>query len=356
MAIFNLPDLGEGITEAEIHEWHVKEGDVVKSDQVLVSMETAKAVVDVPSPRAGKIKKLYGSAGDVMQSHSPLLEFEAEGNVDAAIPSEAATTSSAPANSEGRIKILPAVRQLAQQLKVDLTHIQATGPQGQITADDVRKAAAATTQHLQPLKGVRRSMAQAMIKSHAEVVPVTLVDDADLHAWPEGTDVTMRLLRAIVRACQAEPTLNASFHTAEFALERHEHVHIGIAMDTPDGLFVPVLKHAETRTAEVLREELNQFKSSVRSREIAPNDLQGATITLSNFGVFAGRYANPIVVPPSVAIIGAGKVRTEPVWNNGKFEAHAILPLSLSIDHRAVTGGEASRFLKTMLEDLALSS
>lgn len=363
MKTFYLPDLGEGLTEAEIHQWHVKEGDTVQHDDILVSMETAKAVVDVPAPYAGKIAKLHGKIGDIIQTNAPLLEFEGEGETATATAATpvATATAAAPATTSSKTRVLPAIRALAAQLNVNLDTVTATGPNGQITADDVRNAATATSTTpaaksagpMEAIKGVRRSMALAMSQSHAEVVPVTLVDDADINAWPEKTDITMRLVRAIVAACKAEPALNASFDGKAIARKLNAEVHIGIAMDTPDGLFVPVLKNTQQRPTAELRAELDRFKNLVRTREIPPTDLQGNTITLSNFGMFAGRYANPIVVPPCVAILGVGRLREECVFSAGKVAQHRILPLSLTFDHRAATGGEASRFLAAVINDLS---
>lgn len=352
MKTFHLPDLGEGLTEAEIHEWHVKEGDTVKADDILVSMETAKAVVDVPAPHAGVIAKLHGKTGDIILTNAPLVEFAEESEAVTAAP--VAVQTPTPAASSSGARILPALRQLAAQLKVNLDHVKATGPNGQISADDIRAAAAATTEtSMEPVKGVRRSMAQAMSLSHAEVVPVTLMDNADIHAWPEKTDITMRLVRALVAGCKAEPALNVTFDGKNLARKFNTAVHIGIAMDTPDGLFVPVLKQADTRSNTELRGELDRFKGLVKSRSIPPADLQGHTITLSNFGMFAGLYANPIVVPPTVAILGVGKLRSECMLVKGQVEQHKMLPLSLTFDHRAATGGEASRFLAAVIQDLS---
>ncbi len=354
---FNLPDLGEGLTEAEIHQWHVKEGDTVEPDQILVSMETAKAVVDVPAPHAGKIAKLHGAVGDIIQTHGLLIEFEQEDQTHKPVETPVVEASSQQAsNPSSKVRILPALRALASQLRVDLAHVIGTGTDGQITADDIRAAgsknAPSTPQAMEPIKGVRRSMAKAMSAAHAQVVPVTLVDDADIQAWPEKTDITLRLVRAIVAGCKAEPALNAWFDGQAIARKLHQEVHVGIAMDTPDGLFVPVLKNAHQRSVVELRTELDRFKGLVRSREIPAADLQGNTITLSNFGMFAGRYANPIVVPPCVAILGVGQLRHETVLSSGQAKTHRMLPLSLTFDHRAATGGEASRFLAAVISDL----
>lgn len=206
----------------------------------------------------------------------------------------------------------------------------------------------------QPLAGMRRTMARVMAQAQAEVVLTTITDDADLNAWPTGTDITVRLVRAIVRACKVEPALNAWLDGDKLTRTLHAQVDLGIAVDTPEGLFVPVLRNADLLDATQTREAINRLRSQVESRTIPTSELSGATISLSNFGRFAGRYATPIVVPPAVAILGAGRLRHEVVAVVGGIETHRILPLSLSFDHRAATGGEAARWLRHVLDDLAL--
>jgi pyruvate dehydrogenase E2 component (dihydrolipoamide acetyltransferase) len=195
-------------------------------------------------------------------------------------------------------------------------------------------------------------MAMVMAQSHAEVVPVTIMDDVNISAWAKEKDFTVRMILAMAKACQEEPSLNAWFDGTQMGRRLLSDIHIGIAMDTPDGLFVPVIKDVKTKSAAELREEIKSLKKEVHDRVIAPEKLKGATIILSNFGNFAGRYANPIVVPPMVAILGAGVVRQEMVVRDSKAEIGEVLPLSLSFDHRAVTGGEATRFLAAIMRHL----
>jgi pyruvate dehydrogenase E2 component (dihydrolipoamide acetyltransferase) len=204
----------------------------------------------------------------------------------------------------------------------------------------------------QQLKGVRRNMARVMADALSKVVPTTLNDDADIHTWRAGENVSVRLLRAITTACKAVPALNAWFDGENLTRTLHDRVDIGVAVDTVDGLFVPALRNANALDAQGLRAALDDLMRQVRDRSIPPSELSGYTISLSNFGVFAGRYATPIVVPPTVAIVAAGKLRYEAVPVIGGIEAHRVIPLSLTFDHRACTGGEAARFLKAMLDDL----
>uniref|UniRef100_UPI0011C928C2 dihydrolipoamide acetyltransferase family protein n=1 Tax=Vulcaniibacterium gelatinicum TaxID=2598725 RepID=UPI0011C928C2 len=204
------------------------------------------------------------------------------------------------------------------------------------------------------LKGVRRNMARVMADAHSKVVPTTLVDDADLHAWLGKQDITARLVRAIVAACKAEPALNAWFDGETLTRTLHPHVDLGIAVDTEDGLFVPALRNADMLDARGIREGINRLRAQVQDRSIPMSELSGYTISLSNFGMFAGRYATPVVVPPCVAIVGAGKLSHDVVAVIGGIEVHRRLPISLTFDHRACTGGEAARFLKALLDDMAL--
>ena len=458
---FFLPDLGEGLPDATIVEWLVKEGGTVKLDEPMVSMETAKAVVEVPSPFSGKLVKVHGGAGDVIVTGAALAEFELDPNAPqraeaestghhhapppkAAAPgrgvgSQAADGSGEVASDEGGeittndnagradegtvvgamqssdrvhaeqamsvggVKAVPAVRALAKKLGIDLARVRASGAGSVVTLKDVKDAAAAGTAKLgaapqpsalspqpsprmatpaaptgqrtamsaagkpmrttpptvkasgQPeqLKGVRRNMARVMAAAHAAVVPTTLVDDADLHAWIGKQDITARLIRAIVTACKTVPALNAWFDGDNLTRTLHPQVDIGIAVDTDDGLFVPALRNADMLDGSGVRTAIQRLRTQVAERSIPPSELTGYTISLSNFGMFAGRYATPVVVPPTVAIIGAGKLCHDVVAVMGGIEVHRRMPISLTFDHRAATGGEAARFLKALLDDLA---
>jgi len=199
---------------------------------------------------------------------------------------------------------------------------------------------------------VRRSMAINMARSHAEVVPVTLYGDVDLHRWGSARDPLLRLGKAIAVACKAEPLLNAWFDSKSQSLKLHSHLDLGIAVDTPDGLFVPVLRNVGERSTEQLKEGMARLRADVKARSIPPQEMMGATITLSNFGTLFGRYANPIVMPPQVAIIGSGGIRDEVVAWQGQAVIHPILPLSLTFDHRVATGGEAARFMQALVQAL----
>src|SRR5690554_1023961 len=458
---FYLPNLGEGQPDATINKLNVKEGDTIRLDDALVSMETAKAVVEVPSPVSGKVLKLAGAAGDVVVTGKMLAEFEVDpsmpqraegqdtghhhgGGDDKSVGSQdpapddrvvasdeggairdegepapkgearqdagtvvgamqsSDTVHSEQASSAGGVKAVPAVRATARKLKVDITRVRATGPDGVVTMADVKKAAAdgsaaigaapaaapsraapapapaardagdrtrvsasgrpmrtqppsvAASGQPEQLKGVRRNMARVMADAHSQVVPTTLVDDADLHGWEGKQDITARLIRSICAAAKAVPALNAWFDGKDLTRTMHPHVDIGIAVDTEDGLFVPALRNADVLDPAGVRSAIKRLRQQVEDRSIPASELSGYTISLSNFGMFAGRYATPVVVPPCVAIVGAGKLSHDVVAVMGGVEVHRRMPISLTFDHRAATGGEAARFLKALLDDLSL--
>jgi pyruvate dehydrogenase E2 component (dihydrolipoamide acetyltransferase) len=363
MKTFTLPDLGEGLQEAEIVTWHVELGDDVVADQPIVSVETDKAVVEIPSPYNGSVKALHAGAGDVVKIGAPLIDFEESvvtdsGVIVGVLPDQAASVddeSTAQPTVARKVKAAPAVRAMARKLGIDLGAVDGSGPDGAVTATDVERAAKvlASLEPAEPLRGVRRAMARKMAQSHAEVVPTTVNDEADIDAWPEGTDISVRLIRAIAAACEAQPALNAWYDNSTESRRLLSRVDLGIAVHTEDGLFVPVMRDVGNRDAGDLRSGLAAMRKDVEARDIPPDELRGATITLSNFGVFgAGRHAALVVMPPQVAIVGCGRVEPRVVAVDGACAVRRIMPLSLTFDHRVVNGGEASGFLAAMIADL----
>ncbi|HXS31207.1 MAG TPA: dihydrolipoamide acetyltransferase family protein [Steroidobacteraceae bacterium] len=397
MKRFHLPDLGEGLQEAEIVRWHVAVGDRVAVDQPMVAMETAKAVVEVPAPFEGVISALYGSPGDTVATGAPLVDFQGDAadtvRLPAMEPAAAATTqggvvgqmpesdevlAASPALSargaRGRIRAVPAARELARRMNVDIDGIAGSGANGLVTLEDVlgatqfpasgrispatssmRPAAdVSESGELEVLRSLRRAMAQSMTLARDNVMECTVFDDADIEGWQQGGDYTVRLLRAIGAGCRAEPGLNAWFDGTTQGRRLFHHIQVGIAVDTPEGLLVPVIRDVGNRDAATLRSEVNRLKVGARSRSLPPADLRDFTFMLSNFGVMAGRYATPVVVPPAVAILGAGRISRDVVAVDDGIEAHRRIPLSLTFDHRCVTGGEAVRFLAAVIGDLQL--
>jgi 2-oxoisovalerate dehydrogenase E2 component (dihydrolipoyl transacylase) len=406
MTVFKLPDLGEGLSEAEILRWYVQVGDRIEVDAPMLSVETAKAVVEVPSPVSGIITALHAKAGDRIEIGAPLIEFTLDAGSVATSPAQQAADSAAevvaaeesadsgtvvghmPSSTDEypgsrafesvhtaaslRARAVPAARALARSLGVDLESLSGSGRGGLITVEDVMQAsgpghttaraeAAAPaalqplpewTTEVQPLRSLRRAMAQSMSASRDSVAACTVFDDADLHRWGGAGDYSARVLRAILAGVRAEPGLNAWYDAASESRIIIRQIDVGLAVDTPDGLIVPVLRHVESLGAAPLRTELDRLKRAARDRTVQPAELRNFTFMLSNFGTLAGRYATPVVVPPAVAILGTGRVRQDVMAAEGRVEIHARMPLSLSFDHRVVTGGEAVRFLGAVIGDL----
>ena len=264
----------------------------------------------------------------------------------------------------------------------DLTRVAGSGRGGLITVDDVMMTTsaptalhtAATVTALKPapsaprapsgaaagepekLRGLRRAMAQSMSLARDNVMNCTLFDDADLHQWRKGQDITTRMLRAIGAGASAEPGLNAWFDGAAQTRRLLARVDVGIAVDTPEGLLVPVIRDVGGRSPEELRRDVDRLKRAARDRSVAPEELRDFSFMLSNFGMIAGRYATPVVVPPAVAILGAGRLSHDVIAVMGGVAAHLRMPLSLTFDHRCITGGEAARFLAAVLRDLERDS
>ena len=398
MTTFNLPDLGEGLPEAEIVEWHVKEGDKIVVDQAMVSVETAKAVVEVPSPHTGIVARLHGQAGDIIATGAALIDFSdtASATEPAAEPAPA---ESAPVEEDnaatvvgnvptggglleetaiaggsrrrkgGRVKATPSVRTEAKRLGIDLSLVMATGRNGQVTASDLAsysnnssssRAAArpqASREGMAPgrqdsLRGPRRAMAQSMSKTRDEVAVCTIFDDADINEWINKRDFTVRMLRAMVAGCTAEPRLNGFFDAERMSHQIESRVDIAMAVDTEDGLIVPVIRNVEEKSSDEIRAAVANLKQATLNRSVSPQDMVNYTITLSNFGMLAGRYATPLMVTPTVAILGSGKLQHDVVAVMGGIEVHRRIPLSLSFDHRCITGGDACRFLAAVIKDL----
>ncbi|MGH8230817.1 MAG: 2-oxo acid dehydrogenase subunit E2, partial [Steroidobacteraceae bacterium] len=285
----------------------------------------------------------------------------------------AAALEAANAVTGPRVRAVPAARALARSLGVDLGGLKGSGRGGLVTLDDVMSAglparAAGSKMHPAPapqapptaagdvevLRSLRRAMAQSMSLSRDSVMACSVFDDADLHAWGNSREFTTRVLRAIVAGVRTEPGLNAWFDAQSQSRTLFEHIDVGIAVDTIDGLLVPVIRHVEKRSPAQLRTELDRLKRAARDRTVAGEELRNFTFMLSNFGTMAGRYATPIVVPPAVAILGTGKVRRDVIAAGERIEIHPRMPLSLTFDHRVITGGEAVRFLGAVIADLEL--
>jgi len=369
---FRLPDLGEGLTEAEIVAWYVAPGDHVVADQPLLTVETDKAVVDVPAPQSGRVAAIHAASGERLPVGALLVTWADEtGGSDVAdrgavvgelVEAPVETTSTDLNTAGGKpdledlrgvgVSVSPRARRRAQALNIDLSAVHGTGLDGTISLKDVESFAEIGTG--EPLRGVRRAMAERMADAHRRVARATVTGEADISRWKDGQPPILRLIRSVGAACDAQPRLNARFDDRSLSLTQQTAVHLGIAMETKDGLFAPVLENVTSLTAPKIAARLEQLESAVSNRTIRPAELRGQTITLSNFGAVAGLHAEMVVVPPQVAIVGAGRAFERK--GGGAGELMRILPLSVSFDHRVVTGVEACEFLVALSEDLEKSS
>ena len=370
-----LPDLGEGMTEAEIVQWRVAVGDHVTRDQIVAHVQTDKAEVELPVPASGTIVSLGAAVGDLVPVGAPLLELipdpgtavvgaPVRGPTTAPTTSTAAeSTSATSATATTPVQAAPPVRKLARELGVDLDSVTGSGPGGRITATDVRAAAGAPDERREPLRGVRRAMARNMADAWRAVPHISLFDEIDarpllaahesIRATGEAITLTAFFVRAVVLAVARHPILNASLDADADAVVYRDACHVGIAVAADDGLVVPVVHDAHTLDLVGLAREIARITAAGRAGHLSPESLRGATITVTNFGTDGGRFATPIVRPPQVAIVGFGAVRVRPVVADDTVIAAATLPISLSADHRVVDGRAATSFAESVAALLA---
>jgi pyruvate dehydrogenase E2 component (dihydrolipoamide acetyltransferase) len=426
---FKFPDVGEGITEGEIVKWHVKEGDKVKQDQVLLEMETDKAVVEIPSPKSGTIVKIHHKEGDTVKVGEVLVTIdevaEKATKARAEVESKKETKKEKPApppavserytasvvgqleeappgeimreevKEEIRPKTIeeahalatPAVRRLARDLHVNLSKLTGTGHEGRITEEDIRKAAAQKgiteiqpAVHISkkydfygyvdrmPLRGVRKATAEHVAKSMRTAVHVTHMDEVDvteLVALREKEKVAADkkkihltylpfIVKAVVAALKEHPMLNASLDDEHQEIIMKKYYNIGIAVDTQDGLMVPVIKNADHKSILDLAKEIEDLAQKAQLRKLDLADLKGSSFTITNIGVIGGLYATPVINWPDVAIMGTGRIYDKVVYHDEKIIVRKHMPFSVTFDHRVIDGAEVARFanaFKQQLED-----
>jgi pyruvate/2-oxoglutarate dehydrogenase complex dihydrolipoamide acyltransferase (E2) component len=346
---FRLPDLGEGLTEGEVARWHVAEGQEIAEDDPLVDVQTDKATVEIPSPYAGTVLKVLVAEGDVVPVGTELVVIGAPG--EAAGAPEPRPVQEAPS---ARVQATPVVRRVAQDLGVNLASVSGSGPGGRITEDDVRAAATSPSEgRREPLRGIRRVIAEHMARAHREVPPVTWVEECDFE------DVALdRLLPTVVKACAESlteyPELNARLDgDAIVYLERYD---IGVAVQTDDGLVVPVVRGAETKSVDALAAEMADLAERARSGSLAPDELRGSTFTVSSAGKLAGLFQTPIVNHPEVAILSIGRVAPRAVVRDDEIVVRRTGTLALTFDHRVVDGARAAAFGLAVIARIESSS
>jgi 2-oxoisovalerate dehydrogenase E2 component (dihydrolipoyl transacylase) len=397
-----LPDVGEGVAEAEIVEWLVDVGDEVTPDTVLAEVLTDKATFEVSPPVTGTVVARYGEAGDVLAVGTVLVGIEVADGVapeSAAEPpgpaSEAEPTVAPepPAALEppttdgptrtGHFTAPPAVRRRADQLGIDLAGVSGTGPEGQIVHADLDRLLvegrgslagpsrrASGPVRVEAVRGVRRRIAERLSATWSEIPHITYVEAVDVTELealrselnaPDDGRVRLTMLpfvvRAIAVACREQPQINAHYDHASHTLTVHDAVHVGIATQTDQGLLVPVLRHAESLDLRAAAAEIARVTEAARNARASREELSGSTITITSLGAIGGVVTTPILNAPEVAIVGVNKMEVRPVWRDGTFQPRTMVNLSSSFDHRMVDGWDAARFiqrLKTLLETPAL--
>ncbi|MGR9180134.1 dihydrolipoamide acetyltransferase family protein (plasmid) [Rhizobium leguminosarum] len=400
--IIKMPDVGEGVAEAEIVEWHVKTGDPVREDMVIAAVMTDKATVEIPSPVNGIVIWLAGEVGDRIAVKAPLVRIETAGDVGEAQPMQISQTpiaetpraemarpapaAPAPAAAPAEKPLAaPSVRLFARESGVDLRQVQGSGPAGRILREDIEQfltpgtapaavkngfAKKTATEEIK-LTGLRRRIAEKMVLSASRIPHITYVEEVDMSALeelrttmngdrkPDHPKLTVLpfLMRALVKAISEQPDVNATFDDDASIITRYGAVHIGIATQTPAGLTVPVVRHAEARGIWDCATEMNRLAEAARSGTATRDELSGSTITISSLGALGGIVSTPIINHPEVAIVGVNKIATRPVWDGTQFVPRKMMNLSSSFDHRIIDGWDAANFvqrIRTLLETPAL--
>jgi 2-oxoisovalerate dehydrogenase E2 component (dihydrolipoyl transacylase) len=417
-----MPDVGEGVAEAEIVEWAVKVGDLVREDQVVAAVMTDKATVDIPTPVAGSVLALGGAVGDVLAVGSELIRIDAPGLPDSLLPvasksrtqqqepphppraepepiepppaSRAAAAEPPPPPSEpqtGAPRPLgekplaaPAVRLKAREAGVDLRFVHGSGPAGRVTHLDLdahialppkpsQRSGRAPNTGVETIKvvGMRRRIAENMAESARRVAHFSYVEEVDVTALEElraalnarATEARPKLtllpflILGIVKAVVEFPQINAHYDDENNVITRFGAAHVGVATQTPNGLMVPVVRHAETLSLHECAREMRRVSGAARHGGAAREELSGSTITLTSLGALGGIVSTPIINRPEVAIVGVNKIVVKPVWRDSAFVPRKVMNLSSSFDHRVVDGHDAASFiqrLRTLIEAPAM--
>jgi pyruvate dehydrogenase E2 component (dihydrolipoamide acetyltransferase) len=351
---FKLPDLGEGLTEGEIARWLVQEGQEIAEDDPLVEVQTDKTTVEIPSPAAGKVASILVDEGKVVPVGTVLVVI-GDGAVPQAEeqpraePVPGPPKSPTPTEPSG-VRATPLIRKIAQELGVDLADVDSTGPQGRITEEDVRRAASGPAEgRREPLRGVRRLIAEHMSRAHREVAPVTWVEECDFGAVDLKLLVPT-VLKATAEALQEFPELNARLDGDGIVyLDRYD---LGVAVQTDQGLVVPVVRGVDTRSVEDLEAEVRRLAEAARAGTLSTEELRGSTFTVTSAGKLAGLFQTPIVNHPEVAILSLGRIADRPVVRDGEIVVRPVGYVALTFDHRVVDGARAAEFGLAVLRRL----
>jgi pyruvate/2-oxoglutarate dehydrogenase complex dihydrolipoamide acyltransferase (E2) component len=334
---FKLPDLGEGLTEGEIARWLVAEGDEIAEDAPLVEIQTDKTTVEIPSPAAGRVAKIFVAEGEVAPVGTVLV-----------VIGDGAQTADAP---PARVQATPLVRRVAQELGVDLSGVTGSGPGGRITEDDVRAAASPSTSEgrREPIRGVRRQIVEHLTRSHREIPAVTFVEECDF----TGVDLAALLptvLHETALTLREFPELNARLDGDDIVyLDRYD---LGVAVQTDQGLVVPVVRGCDTRSIEELRTDVDTLAERAREGRLAPEELRGSTFTVTSAGKLGGLLVTPLINHPEVAILGVHRIGPRPVVREGDVVVRTMGNLSVTFDHRVVDGARAAAFALALIDRL----
>ena len=344
---FKLPDLGEGLTEGEVARWLVAEGQEIAEDDPLVEIQTDKATVEIPSPYGGTVLQVLVAEGDVVPVGTELVVIGAPGEEAPALTPAPVTAARPAAPASSRVQATPVVRRIAQELGVELATVSGSGPGGRITEEDVRAAAGGGEGRREPLRGVRRVIAEHMARAHREVPPVTWVEECDVDDIP-----LERLLPTVVKACVDAlhdfPELNARLDgDAILYLDRYD---VGVAVQTDDGLVVPVVRGVDGKSVDELATEIGDLAERARAGSLAADELRGSTFTVTSAGKLAGLFQTPIVNHPEVAILSIGRVAQRPVVQDGEVVIRRMGTIALTFDHRVVDGARAAGFGLAVIE------
>jgi pyruvate dehydrogenase E2 component (dihydrolipoamide acetyltransferase) len=343
---FKLPDLGEGLTEGEIARWLVSEGQEVAEDEPLVEIQTDKTTVEIPSPAAGKVARILVGEGEVVPVGTVLVVIGEDG---VAVPQGQSEGQSPDPRPDGRVRATPLVRRLAQELAVELEGLQGTGPQGRVTEEDVRGAATGgglspgtgSEGRREPLRGVRRLVAEHMARAHREVPPVTWVEECDF-STVDLEQLVPLTLKAAAETLKEFPELNARLEGDEIVyLDRYD---LGVAVQTDQGLVVPVVRGCDERTTGELAQEVERLAEAARAGKLTPEELRGSTFTVTSAGKLGGLLTTPIVNHPEVAILSVGRIAERPVVRDGRVSVARTGYVSVTFDHRVIDGARAAEF------------
>jgi pyruvate dehydrogenase E2 component (dihydrolipoamide acetyltransferase) len=339
---FKLPDLGEGLTEGEIGRWLVQEGQEIAEDDPLVEIATDKTTVEIPSPAGGVVSKILVQEGDVVPVGTVIVVIGGDGGGPA--HAEPATRNTVQRSRPEKIRATPLVRRLAQELGVDLETLAGTGPQGRITEDDVRRSCDESSQtagRREPIRGVKRQMFEHLARAHREIPPVTWVEECDF------TDVDVKrllplTLQAVAAALRRFPELNARIDGGDLVyLDRHD---IGVAVQTEQGLVVPVVRDVGSKSVDELDAELRRLAEAAHAGKLAPEELRDGTFTVTSAGKSAGLFTTPLINHPQVAILGVYRIAERPVVRDGEIVVRRMGNVSVTFDHRVIDGKRAADF------------